>query len=101
MGFLVSSACAEVIADVFLCPFEALKVRMQTADRGAFTTSFTKGFNYIKTNEGMNGFYKGISPLWMRQVPYTMVKFAAFENTVKAFYKYIFTAPKASYSKST
>lgn len=49
----------------------------------------------------MNGFYKGLSPLWMRQVPYTMVKFAAFENTVKAFYKYIFTAGKENYSKST
>lgn len=59
---------------------------MQTADRGAFTTSLTKGFSTIKAAEGINGFYKGLSPLWMRQVPYTMVKFAAFENTVKAFY---------------
>lgn len=49
----------------------------------------------------MNGFYKGLSPLWMRQVPYTMVKFAAFENTVKAFYKYIFTKGKENYSKNT
>jgi len=49
----------------------------------------------------MNGFYKGLTPLWMRQVPYTMVKFAAFENTVKAFYKHVFTAEKSSYSKST
>jgi len=37
----------------------------------------------------------------MRQVPYTMVKFAAFENTVKWFYKNVFTNPKDSYSKST
>jgi solute carrier family 25 phosphate transporter 3 len=37
----------------------------------------------------------------MRQVPYTMVKFAAFENTVKAFYKNLFTRPKDTYSKST
>ena len=74
---------------------------MQTADEGAFTRSFSKGFAQIKANEGMNGFYKGLSPLWMRQVPYTMVKFAAFENTVKAFYKYIFTNPRESYSKST
>jgi solute carrier family 25 (mitochondrial phosphate transporter), member 3 len=29
-----------------------------------------------------------------------MVKFSAFENTVKAFYKHIFTNPKDSYSKS-
>lgn len=72
---------------------------MQTSDN--FTTNFFKGFNHIRANEGMNGFYKGISPLWMRQVPYTMVKFAAFENTVRAFYKHIFTAPKDSYSKAT
>jgi len=30
-----------------------------------------------------------------------MVKFGAFENTVKAFYANVFTAPKSSYSKST
>jgi len=53
------------------------------------------------TNEGWNGFYKGLVPLWCRQVPYTMVKFGAFENTVKAFYNNIFTAPRDSYSKQT
>mmetsp|Transcript_16125 Transcript_16125/g.15511 ORF Transcript_16125/g.15511 Transcript_16125/m.15511 type:complete len:124 (-) Transcript_16125:76-447(-) len=36
----------------------------------------------------------------MRQVPYTMVKFAGFENTVKAFYSYVFTRPKNEYSKA-
>jgi len=36
LGFAVSSACAEVIADCFLCPWEALKVKMQTAEHGAF-----------------------------------------------------------------
>jgi len=30
-----------------------------------------------------------------------MVKFGAFENTVKAWYKYILTSPKSSYSKNT
>ena len=74
---------------------------MQTADEGTFTRSFSKGFSTIHSEEGMRGFYKGLSPLWMRQVPYTMVKFAAFENTVKAFYKYIFTAGKENYSKTT
>jgi len=38
----------------------------------------------------------------MRQVPYTMVKFAAFENTVKAFYKYVFNKKeKSQYARST
>jgi len=101
IGFLVSSACAEVIADVMLCPMEALKVRMQTSDPGTFPTTAREGWPKIMNSEGWAGFYKGIKPLWMRQVPYTMVKFGAFENTVKAFYSNIFTAPKSSYSKST
>ena len=32
--------------------------------------------------EGLKAFYKGAAPLWMRQIPYTMVKFACFEHTV-------------------
>lgn len=101
IGFLVSSACAEVIADCLLCPWEALKVRMQTSEPGTFPKTAREGWPKIMNAEGWNGFYKGLSPLWMRQVPYTMVKFAAFENTVKAFYSHIFTAPKDTYSKQT
>merc|ERR1711971_319291 len=50
---------------------------------------------------GWAGMYKGLQPLWFRQVPYTMVKFGAFENTVKFFYANLLTSPKSSYSKST
>ena len=71
---------------------------MQTSN---FTPRFFEGFNTIKANEGWNGLYKGLGPLWMRQVPYTMVKFGAFENIVRAFYRNVFTAPKESYSKAT
>ena len=34
--FCISSAMAEIIADIFLCPFEAIKLRMQTSDLGKF-----------------------------------------------------------------
>ena len=101
VGFAVSSACAEVIADTLLCPWEALKVKMQTSDKGTFPTNAVKGFNQIKASEGMNGFYKGLTPLWGRQVPYTIVKFVAFEKIVQAFYQNVFTKPKSEYSKST
>ena len=50
--------------------------------------------------EGWNGFYKGIYPLWGRQIPYTIVKFVAFEKTVRALYAHVFTAPRESYSKN-
>jgi len=101
VGFAVSSACAEIIADVALCPWEALKVRMQTSTPGTFPTSALKGWNQIMAAEGWNGFYKGLAPLWCRQVPYTIVKFVAFENIVRSFYRNVFTAPRDSYSKGT
>ena len=101
VGFAVSSACAEFIADILLCPWEAVKVRMQTSEPGKFPTSGVKGFQQINANEGSAGFYRGIKPLWMRQIPYTIVKFVAFEKIVQAFYTHMFTAEKSSYSKGT
>lgn len=99
-GFLISSACAEVIADTLLCPFEACKVRVQTDMTGKFPKSFAAGWSQIMKNEGWAGMYQGLVPLWCRQVPYTMVKFAAFERTVRWFYSSVFTKPKSEYSKS-
>merc|ERR1712032_1313296 len=101
VGFAVSSACAEFIADILLCPSEAVKVRMQTAEPGTFTRSGLAGYQTIAANEGTNGFYRGIKPLWFRQIPYTIVKFVAFEKIVQMFYTNIFTAEKSSYSKGT
>ena len=101
-GWIISSACAEVIADVFLCPWEALKVRMQTSKPGTFHTKMVPGFNEIKANEGTQGFFKGLGPLWARQIPYTIVKFVFFEKIVRWFYSNVFTAKKRNeYSKST
>jgi len=99
-GFLISSACAEVIADTLLCPMESLKVRQQTSKEGTFPTGFLAGYKEL-AKEGVNGFYKGLFPLMARQVPYTMVKFGAFENTVKFCYSRIWTKPKNEYSKAT
>jgi len=50
--------------------------------------------------EGINGFYKGLVPLWCRQIPYTIVKFFAFEQFVEFFYSKVFTKPRNEYSKS-
>lgn len=100
-GFAISSACAEVIADCLLCPMESLKVRVQTSmPPNSFPSNFSEGFKLL-AQEGTNGFYKGLFPLMARQVPYTIVKFVAFENTVKFAYRNILTREKSSYSKST
>ena len=95
--YLAASASAEIIADVFLCPWEAIKVHMQTTIP-PFAKSTIQGWNKITATEGVTGLYKGLSPLWGRQIPYTMMKFASFENIVEAIYKNI-GKPKSELSK--
>ena len=53
----------------------------------------------IYAAEGMNGFYKSLPPLWGRQIPYTMMKFACFERTVELLYQYVVPKPRAECSK--
>jgi len=84
--FLGASASAEFFADIFLCPFEAVKVRMQTSVP-PFARTMREGMSKIMRDEGVAGFYKGLYPLWGRQIPYTMLKFASFENIVAEIYR--------------
>lgn len=74
---------------------------MQTSNKGEFPTTALAGYKQIQSTEGTSGFYKGLQPLWARQVPYTIVKFVAFEKIVAKFYSSVFTQPKSSYSKGT
>ncbi|CAD5218146.1 unnamed protein product [Bursaphelenchus okinawaensis] len=95
--YLASSASAELFADILLAPMEATKVRIQTAV-GAPPT--LRGcVPYIYKSEGIKGFYKGLPPLWLRQIPYTMMKFACFERTVELLYKHVVPKPRADCTK--
>jgi len=96
--YLVSSASAEFFADIALSPMEAVKVRIQTMP--GFASTLREGAPKIMKDEGINGFYKGIVPLWCRQIPYTMMKFACFEKTVEAIYQYVVPKPRDECSKS-
>jgi len=94
--YLGASASAEFFADMALCPFEAVKVRMQTTFP-PFAQTMREGLSKVIATEGYGGLYKGLYPLWARQIPYTMVKFATFENTVDAIYHYL-GKPKSTYN---
>jgi len=94
--FLAASASAEFLADLALCPFESIKVRMQTT-LPPFAHTMREGWTKIVAQEGYAGLYKGLYPLWARQIPYTMVKFATFETTVNKIYNYL-GKPKSSYN---
>jgi len=94
--YLAASASAEFFADMALCPFEAIKVRMQTT-LPPFASTLREGWSKVVASEGYAGLYKGLFPLWGRQIPYTMVKFATFESAVAQIYKTL-GKPKESYN---
>jgi len=96
--YLAASASAEFIADVALCPFEAIKVRMQTTIP-PFASGTFSGWSTITAKEGTSGLYKGLYPLWGRQIPYTMMKFASFETIVEMMYERL-PGQKSDYSKA-
>jgi len=89
--YISASASAEFFADIGLCAFESTRVRLQTtldpvtlrptAGRGLFD-----GMRNIVKSEGTNGLFKGLRPLWFRQIPYTIVKFVGFERAVEMIY---------------
>jgi len=95
--YLLASASAEFFADIALCPMEAVKVRIQTSDYGS---TLRNTFPKMRAEEGNGTFFRGLKPLWMRQIPYTMMKFACFEKTVEAIYANIVPKPRDQCSKS-
>ncbi|KAA8540632.1 hypothetical protein F0562_024449 [Nyssa sinensis] len=65
-----------------------------------FARGLGDGLPKFVKSEGVLGLYKGIVPLWGRQIPYTMMKFASFETIVELMYKYAIPTPKDQCSKS-
>merc|ERR1712184_35883 len=94
--YLAASASAEFFADMFLAPFEAMKVRIQTMP--GYANNMREAYAKMSKESG-SPFYKGLKPLWLRQIPYTMMKFACFEKTVEAIYKNIVPKPRAECTK--
>lgn len=98
--YAASSASAEFFADILLCPWESAKVRMQTAPPEAMVPrQLGKCMGQMYAAEGMSAFFKGVVPLWSRQIPYTVAKFVFFEAIVEFLYNNIFTRGKENYTK--
>ncbi|KAJ3038106.1 Cu/Pi carrier [Rhizophlyctis rosea] len=96
------SASAEFFADIALCPLEMVKVKVQTSPAGTFPTAFGAALGKMRAESATTRFpFGSLTPLWSRQIPYTVAKFYFFEKAVQYFYTNIFTAPKETYSKQT
>jgi len=99
--WLAGSASAEFFADIALCPMEMVKVKIQTSPAGTFPTSLGPAITALRNNPESRFPFGSVTPLWGRQIPYTMAKFFFFELIVGLFYSNVFTQPKDTYSKGT
>ncbi|KAI8533360.1 hypothetical protein RHMOL_Rhmol10G0002800 [Rhododendron molle] len=114
--YLAALASVEFIADIALCPFEAVKLFLRI-----YCSCLLKhnGAVYIFSNPCR--LYKGFVPLWGRQIlckqtlilvmtlsyylnfclicTDTMMQFASFETIVEMLYKYAIPTPKNECSK--
>lgn len=103
--YVSAAACAEIVADVFMCPWEMLKVKVQTAGvvapafvaaKGSVSTMAfptTSTFGGLKHMIQYHKEYKfpfgSLGPLMFRQVPSTIVNFYIFENVSNLIYNKI------------
>ena len=96
--YLASAACAEFIADIFLCSLEAVRIRAVSDPE--FCDGLVDGFGKILKAEGMGGFYAGFVPILAKQVPYTMAKFAVQGDVADRVYTGMGTSPAETSSKA-
>jgi solute carrier family 25 phosphate transporter 3 len=96
--YLGAAACAETIADVFLCPLEAVRIR--SVSDPDFCDGLADGFAKMLKADGIGGFYAGFLPILAKQVPYTMAKFAVQGEAADAMYASMGKSP-AELSSST
>jgi len=92
--YAMCSGSAEFFADMLLCPWETVKLKVQTVKindwlegkSNGYAKGLRDGFPKVLAEEGAAGFYKILTPLWARQIPYTIIKFVAFEDFIRRIY---------------
>ena len=90
--YLASAAMAEFIADLFLCPLEAVRIR--SVSDSTFPKGLGVGLKRYISTDGMLGLYAGLGPILFKQIPYTMAKFAVQGKTAEMMYNAMNTSPK-------
>merc|ERR1712037_469729 len=89
--YLGAAAVAECIADIFLCPLEAVRIR--SVSDPEFCDGLADGFVKMFKSEGISGFYAGLAPILAKQVPYTMAKFCVQGEASDAIYNMLGKSP--------
>merc|ERR1740138_574539 len=91
--YLGAAAGAEFIADCFLCPLEACRIR-SVSDPTYASSLPGVASRLIKEQGVLRGFYSGFGPILFKQIPYTMAKFAVQGRVAESMYNNMGTSPE-------
>jgi len=89
---LGGSAVAEFVADIFLCPYEACRIR-SVSDPTYADGMLATGKKMAGEMGVMNAFYSGFGPMLFKQIPYTMAKFSVQQVVAEKIYDTLGTDP--------
>merc|ERR1712046_467895 len=90
---LGGSAVAEFVADIFLCPYEACRIRA-VSDPGYANGMMAVGRKLVGEMGVVNGLYSGFGPMLFKQIPYTMAKFAVQQKVAEMIYASLGSSPE-------
>jgi solute carrier family 25 phosphate transporter 3 len=91
--YLGAAAGAEFVADCFLCPLEAARIRaVSNPDYGNGLVGVAT--RLMKEEGILRGFYSGFGPILFKQIPYTMAKFAVQGRAAEAMYGGMGSSPE-------
>jgi len=89
---LGGSACAEFVADVFLCPYEACRIR-SVSDPTYASGMMNVGKKLVGELGVVGGLYSGFAPMLFKQIPYTMTKFAVQQKVAERIFESLGSSP--------
>jgi len=89
---LGGAAMAEFVADVFLCPYEAIRIR-SVSDPGYATGMAATGKKMVGEMGIVGALYSGFGPMLFKQIPYTMAKFYVQQKAAEKVYSALGSSP--------
>lgn len=99
--YITAAGGAEAIADVLMCPWETLKVQMQTSSAHPSASPPRLGPAMVSLAQQPQQLLSALPPLWGRQIAGTMANFLTFEHSANVIYRHILEGYKEDYSVST
>ena len=87
-AYLAAAVCAGALASIILCPMEETRIRLVTDP--SFGNGLLDGLPKLLKEEGvLSPFQRGIRPMLVKQVPYTMGKQVSFDLFAGMLYTFL------------